>query len=81
MTGHTVKRRAGMDPCRPSCPSPDCTTCARFDVRLPDDAEQRPRTVLLDASVIRVQSQLCRLHVRLPIAGFRFGRSAQETRS
>lgn len=65
MTGRTVKPRLGLDPCRPSCPQGDCANCVRFDLSgLPDDAEQRPRTVVIDASALRREGKGCGMYLR-----------------
>lgn len=41
-----------MTPCHPSRPLLDCALCARHNPRLPQLAECRPQTIVIDASVV-----------------------------
>lgn len=53
MSTHSCPPRAGVDPCSPSRKAAECSSCARYQPHHPDDAEERPYTVLLDASIAR----------------------------
>ncbi len=41
-----------MTPCHPSKPLLDCALCARHNPRLPQLAECRPQTIVINATVV-----------------------------
>jgi hypothetical protein len=59
-----------MTPCRPRHPLSTCDTCARLSRSIPEDPEQRTRTVLIDAAAILPEGARCTLHVERPQARY-----------
>jgi hypothetical protein len=53
---------ATPDPCAPSAPGPECSDCDRRRDDLPQLAECRPYTVVIDASVLSIKP--CPMHYR-----------------
>ncbi len=52
-----------MTPCKPSTPLRECIRCLRYRPDLPELAESRPRTVVVDATVVRRPGTSCPMKV------------------